>query len=98
MLENWVWEKDSLKRISGHYEDESPVPQHLLDNLIASRLANVGSDSLHLLYTASYDLILHTHNDTDTEKLSRELYQDFFGMERIEGTNLGATLSHLSRQ
>ena len=98
MLENWVWEKDSLKMISGHYEDGSPIPQHLLDNLIASRLANIGSDSLHLLYTASYDLILHTHNDTDTEKLSRELYQDFFGMERIEGTNLGATLSHLSRQ
>ena len=82
----------------GEELSKDDIRSHLLDSLIASRLANVGSDSLHLLSTASYDLILHTHNDTDTKELSRELYQDFFGMERIEGTNLGATLSHLSRQ
>jgi len=95
MLENWVWDKDALKMISGHYKDGSPIPKNLLDSLIASRLANVGYESLRLMYGATYDMILHTHNHTDTMKLSRELYRDFFGIERIEGTNYGATFSHL---
>ena len=98
MLENWVWDKDALKMISGHYEDGSPIPKYLLDSLIASRVANIGYKSLSSLYLATYDIILHTHNHTDTMKLSREVHMDFFGIERIEGTNIGATFSHLSRQ
>lgn len=42
MLENWVWEKEPLLRMSQHYRTGSAVPQELLDKLIKSRQANTG--------------------------------------------------------
>ncbi|PNJ02592.1 THOP1 isoform 11, partial [Pongo abelii] len=42
MLENWVWEKEPLLRMSQHYRTGSAVPQELLEKLIESRQANTG--------------------------------------------------------
>ena len=27
MLENWVWEEEPLRKMSGHFKDNSPIPQ-----------------------------------------------------------------------
>lgn len=42
MLENWVWEKEPLLRMSQHYRTGSAIPQELLEKLIKSRQANTG--------------------------------------------------------
>lgn len=46
MLENWVWEKEPLQRMSKHYKTADPIPEELLDKLIKSRLANAGNNIL----------------------------------------------------
>ena len=34
MLENWCWEEETLKMMSGHYVDNSEIPKDLIDKLI----------------------------------------------------------------
>jgi Zn-dependent oligopeptidase len=50
MLENWVWEKESIKLMSKHYKDETPISEQLLDDLIKSRMANAGHFNLRYIF------------------------------------------------
>nr|XP_023397021.1 mitochondrial intermediate peptidase-like [Loxodonta africana] len=43
MLENWVWEREPLLRMSRHYRTGDAAPLELLDRLIQSRQANTGA-------------------------------------------------------
>lgn len=43
MLENWVWEREPLLRMSRHHRTGSVIPEELLEKLIRSRQANTGA-------------------------------------------------------
>ena len=95
MLENWVWQEESLKLMSRHYQDNSSIPDHLLQSLVNSKKANEGGKSLRQMFFGTFDLTIHTREEADTMEVSREIYRDLLGIERINGTNIGSTLGHL---
>ena len=95
MLENWVWQKESLKLMSGHYKDNSSIPDDLLKKLVKSKSANEGGKSLRQMFFGTFDLAIHTRAEADTIDMSNHIYQDLLGIERINGTNIGANLGHL---
>ncbi|KAK2569551.1 Thimet oligopeptidase [Acropora cervicornis] len=69
MLENWCWEKAPLHRMSAHYKDSSPIPDDMLDKLLAARNANTGVFNLRQILLATFDQTIHTMRKANTAEI-----------------------------
>jgi len=96
MLENWCWKEESLRLMSKHYKDGSPLPKEMLDKLVASKNANAGGFNLRQVFLASFDQRLHTMKGApDTAQLIKDTYKEIVGIDTIPGTNFAAIFGHL---
>ena len=43
MLEEWLWDKEMLKKVSHHYQTGEPLPSEMIDNIIALKRYDSGS-------------------------------------------------------
>jgi len=58
-LENWCWQPEALNFISGHYQSGEPLPQVLLDNMLAARNFQSAMQMLRQLEFSIFDFSLH---------------------------------------
>ncbi len=66
-MENWCWEPQGLALISGHFETGEPLPQELLDKMLAAKNFQSGLMMLRQLEFSLFDFELHAnHGDGRT--------------------------------
>lgn len=95
MLEHWVWDREILRKFTRHHETGEPLPDHLLDAMIAAKNVSSGIAYLRQLFFARLDFAFHSPGfDGDTMKTLRELYP-VTGFPYPEGTHFHAGFGHL---
>ena len=62
-MENWCWEPEALAFISGHFETGEPLPQELLEKMLAAKNYNAAMFILRQLEFGLFDFRLHTEFD-----------------------------------
>ncbi len=58
-MENWCTQPDLLRRLGRHVETGEPLPEHLIQRLLAARNFMSGHSVLMQLYLSDLDLTLH---------------------------------------
>lgn len=58
-LENWCWEPEALAFISGHYETGEPLPQDLLERMLAARNFQAAMQMVRQLEFSLFDMQIH---------------------------------------
>lgn len=96
MLENWVWDAEVLKALSGHYKDRSKkLPKELLDSMLAAKNADSGLIHLRQLLFGSVDLLYHTSPPKDTTAAYGRLMRDIALIPMSDGAHPQASFGHL---
>lgn len=59
-MENWCWEKEALAFISGHYETGEPLPDDLLEKMLAAKNFQSAMMMVRQLEFSLFDFRIHT--------------------------------------
>jgi oligopeptidase A len=62
-MENWCWEPDALAFISGHYETHEPLPQEMLEKMLAAKNYQAALFILRQLEFGLFDFRMHAEYD-----------------------------------
>ncbi len=62
-LENWCWEPEALAFISGHVETGEPLPQELLDKMLAAKNFQSAMQTVRQLEFSLFDMELHCRTE-----------------------------------
>jgi Zn-dependent oligopeptidase len=71
-MENWIWDADVLRRFARHYETGEPIPDELVDQLVAARDLNKGRWYLRQMALGWWDQQIHAGPDRDLDQILLE--------------------------
>jgi len=99
MIENWVWNKESLSLFATHYETNEIIPDSLLNRMMKARNIQSGNNLLQQIFYGMLDLTLHEQFDSSnvksTTEIMSELQNSITNYDYIEGTHMQASFDHL---
>jgi thimet oligopeptidase len=97
MLENWVWDPEILKMISGSYKDPSKkLPDDLIKKLIRSRDFDYGYVYTRQLLFGLFDMQLHmSDGNIDVTETYKTLYKELTAVDPQPKSHFPAGFGHL---
>lgn len=98
MLEEWLWNPEILKMVSGHYQTGEPLPDNMIKQIIAARTFDVGLFLARQLFFASLSLAYFNDGPTlDIDALYKNLYEKIIRSTQFNPSDHGyASFSHLT--
>jgi len=66
-LENWCWQPEALAFISGHFETGEPLPQEMLDKMLAAKNYQSAMQMLRQLEFSIFDFKMHKDYQPDNQ-------------------------------
>lgn len=96
MLENWVWQKDILTKMSQHYQNpKKKLPTELIERLQRLRLFNSGIQYTRQLVFGMFDMNIHTNPKLDVTEEYAKVHLELTGLPVVEGTHFPANFGHM---
>jgi oligopeptidase A len=80
-MENWCWEKEALAFISGHHETGEPLPDELLEKMLAAKNFQSAMMMVRQLEFALFDFRMHDEYNSD---VSESFIQDVLNEVRTK--------------
>jgi oligopeptidase A len=72
-LENFCWEWDVLKHVTGHVSTGQPLPRALFDQMLAARNFHAGLQTLRQIEYGLFDMLVHSDFDAQGPRSVQEL-------------------------
>ena len=72
-MENWCWEPEAIPLISGHYQTGEPLPQTLLDKMLAAKNFQSGLQMIRQIEFSLFDFRLHAEYNPVSPKSAQEI-------------------------
>jgi Zn-dependent oligopeptidase len=102
IMEHWCWRPDVLARFAFHYRTGEPIPQGLVEQIVAARNLNVGVAKLRQVQFGVLDMGLHgprrpeevTDGERDLDAILRRA-EAVSLMPHQDGTFMPANFGHL---
>ena len=97
-MENYSIEPDFLNTFATHYETGEPIPQELIDRIIASRNFNVAYACMRQVSFGLLDMAFYTLKDAfnnDLFAFEREVWHRAQVLPEVEGTCMTTQFSHI---
>ncbi len=81
--ENWCWEPEALQRFALHWESNEPLPEDLMERMLAARKCGAASFAMRQLSFAKIDLELHAHTESYLNRNLEEIDREVLASYRI---------------
>jgi len=95
MLEHWCWEPKVLASFARHFETGAPLPETLLNSMIAAKQLDSGIMALRQLFFATLDLTYHSPGFDGDTTATLEALHEVTGFPYTAGTHFQSGFGHL---
>ncbi|PZR62431.1 MAG: hypothetical protein DLM53_06340 [Candidatus Eremiobacter antarcticus] len=96
MLENWVWDPQILKQLSANVDTGQPLPDALIQKMIAARYVDNAYFTTRQIMLATIDMDYHTEGpNVDTTAVWAKVARETTPLPLAEGIHPEAAFGHL---
>ncbi len=96
MLEEWMYDKDILARVSSHYKTGKTLPEDIIEKLVELKKFDSGSFILRQALLSFYSLECFKGGKKDTSKLWKTLYEKYVPHHTYDDrAHMHASFGHL---